>query len=569
MNLFFSSGFFSSSRSHLEHQLPQSVIHGQYNSKVKGSITPPNSVVKSTERTPPHVTIRPASGAVSIATTGSGSGSGSLERDNGIEGSGTATTTTTTESEMDDGQDFIILPSTRGSSLSSGPNRVPTNIPDSPPLLPLSPDPFGRRTMEDSMRMESEQERGAHSSLPPVPPSVSAVTTLEPREPSNGLDTNGTFHSIAMTLNQQSPGEKQSSRFSADSEQSIEAAVNSSKQYQKRPRSNSIMSLRGLRNLWRKSAAASSNPGMNNHPSSSGGGLRSGVEPPLPPLPALDSGLPTPPLSSFTPGAAAGSSDSSTPRGSVLSQHSREESSASVKSLSRTAQQAPPAQPQLRPKRPSVSPIPRPDSGGDPFQFDSVLYKSPSTPSLLSGTNSSNSSNQTGQGTSYHKSGASSVSSKGILKNWSGSSSSIMTTSSMTDVTEVRRMRVHQQQSALGLRRPSESRPESTASAASDRSASDSRKSSVPSPPPSPPKARRSTSQSRLLQLQQSEPPNPRTSLNGPSHGMSHSLPTGTLMGLSRLGEFPAPPNGLADESFEVIPSRRLTPSASYSGDIL
>lgn len=599
----------------MEHQqLPhqQVATHALHVSKgSKGLITPPLNSAKpgAVERTPPHLTLRPASGAaVSIASNspaniGSKAGFNSDKMNDG-NGNGNRIA-----SEIDDVQELIIVPPLRGSSsLNSAPNGAPSNgpVPDSPPLLPLSPDPFGKRDVSfgDTSRMS---EYDSYLNLPPLPPPVTVAA-----DPSNSIESQSTLHSIAMTV-ETSPNEKQSSRFSADSEQSIEAAVYSSSSSnnslrQKRARSNSIMSVRGLRNLWRKSSATTtpgvgagassgSGPGPGSNPSSNGNGSRSmagyGVAdpPPLPAMPPLplpltsgpgsvDYGLPTPPTSGFT-SASTSISSSSTKPSSILSQHSREESLASVRSLPRPPatssssqpQQPQPPQPQLRPRRPSVSPIPRPDSGSDPFQFDSVLYKSPSTPSLLSSV-----SNPTGGGPS-HKPNTSSVSSKGILKNWGGSTSP-------ADV-ELRKARIHQQQSALGLRRPSESRPESTASATSDRSVSDSRR-SVPSPPPSPPKARRSTSQSRLLQLQFDLPPagagnNQRTSLNGSSGmAMSHSLPTGSVLNSSsRFTDFAqlssslqSQPqstisSGLADESFEVIPSRRMTPSASYSGDVL
>ncbi|GJJ09940.1 hypothetical protein Clacol_004164 [Clathrus columnatus] len=536
----------SSSRSHLDHQLQLSQQHISKGSK--GPITPPpsssspsssNSVKLSNERTPPppHLTLRPVSNAVSIA-----SGSGPHGVDRMSDGN------THVTAGVDDSQELIILPSARGSSLGSAPNGAPES---SPPLLPLSPDPFGRRT-GDSIYMSEHAE--------------SKIL------PGGVVDDNHNtlLQNIAMTLDQLTP-DKQASRFSADSEHSIEAAVNK----QKRLRSNSIMSVRGLRNLWRKSGAA---PGTGAAPNSgsSAGGSRSELPPlptvPVPPLPHVDLGLHMQPPMSGTASVSAGS---------VLSQHSREASLASVRSLSRpppVQQLQPPVLPQsqqqsqLRPRRPSAAAsIPRPDSGGDPFQFDSVLYKSPSTPTLLNGI----SSHQTGQGPS-HRSTNSTASSKGILKNRITNANA-----SPTDV-DIRKMRIQQQQSALGLRRPSESRPESTTSvsAGSEYSATvELARASGSSPPPSPPKQRRSTSQNRLIQLQTeigfNSNSNPRSSLT--SNGIAHSLPTGsTLMGLSssssRFGEletiYSPTSSSAVDESFEVLSSRRMTPTASYSNEI-
>jgi len=149
---------------------------------------------------------------------------------------------------------------------------------------------------------------------------------------------------------------------------------------QRRTRSNSIMSVRSLRNLWRKSNASGKN------------GL-----PPPPPTPTLAQMAVPPPVPSPHPNAISFQAQQESLR------HSRTESRNSVRS-SRAATVTD------RSRRPSATT--RPDSGSDPFQFDNVtIYKSASSTSLPT------------SGVLQHAASGSISHSKGILKGRQGNTS--------------------------------------------------------------------------------------------------------------------------------------------------
>ena len=230
---------------------------------------------------------------------------------------------------LDDDPD--IVPSLRGSTLTVDPNS---------PVIPLSPDPFGKRPVEDlrQPRVSNDSTRSTETR----PPSRLQSSVLPPSVPENA------------------EVETQRSRFSADSEQGFEQLSK-----QRRARSSSVMSVRGIRNLWRKSTVPSK---------------AVDTAPPVP----LE---PSPPLPSY-----------------ASSQHSRGDSSVSQRSV---------RSPTERMRRPSAAL--RPDSGMDPFQFDNTnIYKS-----SMSGLASA----ATGVAPSgaNRASAASSIGkSKGILKGWQG-----------------------------------------------------------------------------------------------------------------------------------------------------
>lgn len=247
-----------------------------------------------------------------------------------------------------DGQD-VLLQERPGATLSGNPNS---------PVIPLSPDPFGKRPLEDL-----RQPRLLNESNKTIP------NASECRPPSR---PQGTVLPASVPENQEI--DAQSSRFSADSEHGIEELSK-----QRRSRSNSIMSVRSLRNLWRKSTP----------------GKGSGSSMPPPPMP----GDPSPLLPSL----------------GTATKHSRGESTTSQPSVRSTAE---------RTHRPSIAL--RPDSGSDPFQFDNAnIYKSPSSSSLASAAIPAV--------PNYASSAGSINQSKGILKGWTGNTN-------LSDA-EARRMR--------------------------------------------------------------------------------------------------------------------------------
>jgi len=291
------------------------------------------------------------------------------------------------------------------------------------------------------------------------------------------------------------------------------------------------MSVRSLRNLWRKSGTA-------------GKGL-----PPPPPTPTEVSMMPPP-----TPGLPSPHPNSipSHPKATVSpavnkeekrlsrdSRHSRAESHASVRSNRVTS-----AAPTERVRRPSTGP--RPDSGADPFQFDNVhIYKSASSTSLPSTS------------LLQHAPSGNVSQSKGILKGYSGN-----------PYPEPEIKRTH----------PLVRRTESVASiAVSDRSAGSSSvvmsERSGDSSTPSSPRANARLSKHSKSSVE----PHPAF--------MSQSVPTSSVMSYSRYPDTLAlQPISVSQTSsflsfedgatprvadFEMIPanSSRSTPSASYAGE--
>ncbi|KAF8578737.1 hypothetical protein K439DRAFT_1663571 [Ramaria rubella] len=337
--------------------------------------------------------------------------------------------------------------------------RLPT-VPGSP-LIPLSPDPFGKRPVEDLRPTRYSNESAM---------SMSTESQLSTWTQGTVLPASVPEHSELST---------QSSRFSADSEKGLEEISK-----QRRSRSGSVMSVRGFRNLWRKSTM----PG------------KPGVMPPSPSPSEL-----VPSLPSTRPS----------------SQHSREESTTSQRSVRLPAE---------RMRRPSAAP--RPDSGSDPFQFDNAnIYKSASSSSLTSPVTS---------GTNYASIAGSVGQSKGILKGWTGNANP-----SEADI-----RRTH---------RPSPKRSTSTASASlsdsGERSAD-----SHSSPPSSPPDIRRAS-----VRRKQTPSPSLDPAL------ISHSLPNSTAIGLSRYPE--AVPSATSSSGstprlsdFEIISPPKH--SSSYTGEV-
>ncbi|KIJ46463.1 hypothetical protein M422DRAFT_29301 [Sphaerobolus stellatus SS14] len=364
------------------------------------------------------------------------------------------------------------------------------------PLIPLSPDPFGKAPVAD-LRHGRADSVSAESR----PPSRANGTALPSAVPEEALDN-------------------QSSRFSADSEQGVEALSK-----QRRARSNSIMSVRSLRNLWRKSNASGKNL------------------PPPPPTPTEIQKMPQPPPMPPQPTAVAPPRISKEEKRHSRSEsrHSRAESHVSVRNSRSLAPE--------RVRRPSVSP--RPDSGGDPFQFDNVnIYKSASSTSLPT-------SSVLQQVTSGNA--ASQSQSKGILK-------SRTTSTSNSSDGEIKR------------KAPSRQRTASVASvAASERSATASVVLSERSGDSSTPSSPRSNA--RLSKHKQT----PSHAVDPHPAFMSSSLPAASVMSYSRYPDsfapqLQAPPSQsfLSFEDgttprvseFELIPPARSTPSASYNGEI-
>ncbi|KAF8512148.1 hypothetical protein BU17DRAFT_96532 [Hysterangium stoloniferum] len=426
--------------------------------------TPPQIRHASQDRTPPQVTVQRASkNPVPVVSE------------------------ETWARPQDEGRD-IFVPSSITSS----------NDPFSP-MMPLSPDPFGKPPVED---MRASRKSGE-----------------ETRPPSR---TNGTI--LPSFVPEEKVHNATSSRFSADSEHSLELAAK-----QRRARSNSIMSVRNLRNLWRKSNA----PGKGNNTPP----LPTEVAPPLPaPLPV-----------------------SARPE----SQHSRTESFASQRSSMRPSME--------RTRRPSGSQH-RPDSGFDPFQFDNAnLYKSTSSPNLLNSNSGS-----PPPAANYAATSGSSGQSKGILKGWNGNANP-----NPPSDADARRKRHPGHGPGLGRRR-----------SGSGTSASISERSNDLSTPPSSPRANARLSKHKISPSPSLETATAAVLLANANamSSVSVTLPNASAIGLSRYPEaavpgpraaptkaLPAtPPDGdeeptprSSDFDFELVsPPRMRTPSASYTGQI-
>ncbi|KAF8528295.1 hypothetical protein JB92DRAFT_2864419 [Gautieria morchelliformis] len=303
----------SSSKSH--HEPPPGVAwpsssHAPLPSPSSPPATRPN--VRRQERSPPQLTLKRASAGQQKVEVSEETLARSLDDDNDLSHSSLSNSTLT-------------------GNLTS-------------PVIPLSPDPFGKRPLEDlrPARLSNESTHSAESR----PLSRLQGTVLPPSVPENA------------------EGETQTSRFSADSEQGFEQLSK-----QRRQRSNSVMSVRGIRNFWRKSTMPSKS---------------TDVPPPVP-------REPNPPLPPH-----------------ALSLHSRAESSLSQRSVQT---------PTDRVRRPSTTL--RPDSGMDPFQFDNTnIYKSASSSSLASATTLVSS------GANYASATGSIGRSKGILKGRPGNAKS-------------------------------------------------------------------------------------------------------------------------------------------------
>lgn len=264
------------------------------------------------ERTPPQLTVKRAS---------AGQRKGDVSEE-------------TKARKFSDGQE-LPLPPLPNSTLDGDSNGL---------VIPLSPDPFSKLPVED---------------LRSTRPSIDSSRSNESRPPSRLQQ--GTV--LPSFVPENTEAANPTSRFSADSEQGVEQL---SKQ---RRRSNSVMSVRGIRNLWRKSTVSNKTNEM------------------PPPVPTE----PTPSL----------------PIRASASSHSRENSSLSQRST------------RLPTERRRSATL-RPDSGADPFQFDNAnIYKSASSSSLSSATQGGSSAPSPAPVVgANHASSAGSIgrSSKGILK---------------------------------------------------------------------------------------------------------------------------------------------------------